>query len=852
MLRFLDGHATLYWPLAVGASLLFLTSAIWPRTLGPARGASSNPWLFPLLILLVLVCWRWPFLSYGNELNTDESQFIAGALTLRHDPLFWRSVDGMTAGPLVYYALVPWTLVGIPLDYFTARFTALLLIWLALGLCYLTLRKYYGERSARLGLVPGVIYIASIASDDLNHYSSELISLPLTAAGVALLCTTNDEDAPRYRKWLLLGLVAGLHPWAKLQTGPIGAILALFALVILLRAHNTDRGTRTRQCAALIGGVLMPAVTVIVATTSGGVWRDFYQSYILQNLIYAGASLSESWLPPDLSLLHPAFLSFCLVLGLSLVLVLLTASTRRTFSRPFVLGGCLFGVALFCVLFPGRPYLHYVQLLLVPVVLWSGAAVGEYGIAPKPGFTGLAVRIAVLLGATGLLITRLLSPMPSVLGQLLTHRMKSLTEVDSVISHLTDPGDRLAIWGWDAQSYVTCSLIQGTREAYSVNCIIPSPLQEYHRQTYLADFRSHLPEVFLDSVGPNDIFYQDRASTAHENFPALADLIARNYALVIDLDHSRVYARRDVLSQRKISPFQMQKELASSRLPNWIDQHLPAENLREQHGQFDRINGRDVLMLLPPGRAEWTLQGNERELLLETGYVPRAINQTDGDGTGFVVEVSAPDGTRRIIQSFLVNPRDHADDRIPQSRRIPLPPYATGSKLTVTTNPGPGQNNAWDWAYITHVRFLRSPNYTWRQFPGFNRPPNAAFSPLSTLIEESGVNLLMLHAPSSISFRLTGSEKQLSFAFGFIAGAYRGEQGTNGATFRVSAQLPDGTISPLASRQLQPLTAVADQGRQLLKLNLPVLPPNSLLKIEIDPDGSNAFDWTYLTDVWLD
>jgi len=32
---------------------------------------------------------------------------LVGAITLRHDPVFWRSVDGGTAGPLNYYPLLP-------------------------------------------------------------------------------------------------------------------------------------------------------------------------------------------------------------------------------------------------------------------------------------------------------------------------------------------------------------------------------------------------------------------------------------------------------------------------------------------------------------------------------------------------------------------------------------------------------------------------------------------------------------------------------------------------------------------------------------------------------------------------
>jgi len=545
-------------------------------------------------------------------------------------------------------------------------------------------------------------------------------------------------------------------------------------------------------------------------------------------------------------------LTVCIGFGICLLLVLLSAATRQKLSRQYVLGGCLFGVALFCVLFPGRPYLHYVQLLLVPAVIWSGAALGECLLAKDKTFISYIAKTVVLFGVTGILITRLLSPMPSVLEQLLTQRTNSLTEVDSVIRLLTKPGERLAIWGWDAQSYVTCNLIQGTREAYSYNCIVPSPLQGYYRQNFLADFRQNRPEVFLDSVGPNAIFYQDRPSAAHEIFPELAALVARDYTLVIDLDYARVYARRDVLISLEVSSGQMQKVLAESRLPNWIDQHLPTENLREQSGQFDQIGARDVLMMRPPGLAEWILQGNERELLMETGYAPRAINQSEGDGTGFAVELTAPDGTRRIIHSFLINPRDVAADRSPQIRRIPLPPYPSGIKLTVTTNPGPGQNNAWDWAYITNIRFLRSPHYTWRQFPGFNRPPDTVSSPLSTFIEDSKLSTLMLHAPSSISYRLAGCEKHLKFSYGIMAGAYQGEQHTNGATFRAEIQHSDGTKSILADQRLQPLTVATDQGRHTLNIELPALKADELLTIEIDPDGSNAFDWTYLTDFSLD
>lgn len=62
-----------------------------------------RPWVFVVAIAFCLLAFRWPGWLFHNEFNPDESQFISEALTLRHDPLFWRSVDGTTHGPLDVY-----------------------------------------------------------------------------------------------------------------------------------------------------------------------------------------------------------------------------------------------------------------------------------------------------------------------------------------------------------------------------------------------------------------------------------------------------------------------------------------------------------------------------------------------------------------------------------------------------------------------------------------------------------------------------------------------------------------------------------------------------------------------------
>src|SRR5882724_7824274 len=95
----LDTHPAAYWVGCIGCTLALgaVIIAEVRRTDSPAR---KKDWGFALLLLVCLLAWRWPPLLYNQELNPDEAQLIAGAVTLAHDPVFWRSVDGGTAGPL--------------------------------------------------------------------------------------------------------------------------------------------------------------------------------------------------------------------------------------------------------------------------------------------------------------------------------------------------------------------------------------------------------------------------------------------------------------------------------------------------------------------------------------------------------------------------------------------------------------------------------------------------------------------------------------------------------------------------------------------------------------------------------
>lgn len=848
-LQWIDQHPSTYWITATFFTLLVIAAAV--HALRPGARPSGR-WLYPVLLLLLLVSWRWPYLLFAREFNPDESQYIAGALTLRHDPLFWRSVDGMTAGPLVYYALVPWTLFGPHLGFLTARITGLLLIWLALVILYRTLREHYGEGTARTGMLPGALLLASVGSEELNHYSSELFSLPLTALGFALLTRPKLTVAAGSRPWLILGVVAGLHAWVKLQTGPIGALLVVVGGWLI--ATNPGASTRAKmKCAGwLVGGALLPALVVNLVTWLGGVWTDFYLSYIAQNLFYAGETQPQPWIPPNVANLRPVLISAGLALATPALLGGLAWSLGRRPSRLLLISTALVGAAFFCVLFPGRSYLHYTMLLAVPIIALSTVAVGECCRAPRRRFAAITALVVVLSGASGLLAARLFSPPPPSLGRLMAQLGNTHSEVDAVLAAITKPGEKLAVWGYQNEPFVKTGLIQGTRAAFSYWSIRKTPLIDYHRRTFLADFLRNQPEVFLDTVGPNAFFFRDRATLAHETFPALAEVIARDYVLLVDLGFGRVYARRNLMESRNVPLSAIRRAIQECRPRREITLNYSPVDLGLQVGTHYWIGRRVALLLLPPAEGNWVLTGDEREVLFDCGYHPASLAQSEGNGTEFFVELIAPDGVKRQLLRFLLNPAHVPADRAVRTRRVTLPPFAPGSRLVIRTEAGFDDYNAWDWAYIDRLRFLRSPNYNFRQFPGFNRMPDNVRSPLSTLVQVDGLNTIMLHARSDLTFALKGPERRFRVTYGFVESAYQGGGRTDGARFIVNLLRPDGTVQEIASRHLKPFTQENDRGPQTFDFGLPDFAPGSALGIVIDDAGNPAFDWTYLTDLQID
>ncbi|RXK53439.1 hypothetical protein ESB00_17240 [Oleiharenicola lentus] len=542
LLSWIDRHPGVQLAVVAAVILAALFQTVRPLGHGPSATERGHDWAWGWVIAAVLLAGRWPMLLLPREFNQDESLLLAGAHALAHDPVFWRSVEGGTVGPLPFFALWPagwwcdWT------GYFPARITAVALLTLSLLLAHQCLTILLDRRSARLAVLAALAFEALTLSLELVHYSTELVPLALlSAAGYAAVRRWSLGGG---RGWNFLGgALLGALPFAKLQAVPLGLGFGGGWLLAEFLAGTRSSG---RHRVYLLAGALLPALLFSSQITLAGEWENVLIPYFAYNVFYTEQGLPAGRLVAEIlrlsresdSLLHvwlPAVMAW----------IILLQFVRHGPAPAARLGGialasCAVGLA--CTLYPGKPFLHYWQFMVLPLLFLLGVSLHR---ALHGADTARTRLVAVT--ATGflalLLGTRARSPNP-YLGNLAYFSAAPRTELSERVHRLARPGDTLAVWGWSSYVFVETGLHQITREACSVRSLEPSPYLEFYRLRYLRDFLRKQPDLFLDSVGPNSTRYLDPQAGHDHTFPALAGEIRANYMLVDEFNGARLYRRR--------------------------------------------------------------------------------------------------------------------------------------------------------------------------------------------------------------------------------------------------------------------------------------------------------------------
>lgn len=504
---------------------------------------------------------RLPSIVFDNEINPDESQMITQALTLRQDPVYFRSVDGTTGGPLDSYFLILPSLLGLPFDFITAHLTAFLLIAVSLWLLTRTARLWYGETAVTVALIPLVFVLGLTPVGDFLHYSSELVPILLLSLSYYLYATLLAQKKPStFRIWLI-GLLLGMVPFGKLQAVPLAAVVGLFVgLLILFRPTLTILAKLGRLTALGAGAVLFPLLFVGFMWISG-VYEDFVTFYIIGNLKYASnTNQLETILQLPVYFYNSGPLCWFIVLALLTWLVgsLLALRHSVQFTQvslsqtSFVV--LLLLATLFSITRTGSGYLHYLFLLTGPLLL--GMAYGWAQIQPfvRNGYwPGMVASVIILFGFGAQIVTTYknkqpINPYPSIWqnGWVIQQ-----SPVAKEVRKYAQPGEKLVVWGWRCDYYVQAQMPQGVAENHTIRSAFEHPLRDTYQQRYVRDFIRSTPPVFVDAVGRFNLWMTDRATQGHELIKPLGDYVRDNYTYVGLVDDSRIYVRNDRAQQRK-------------------------------------------------------------------------------------------------------------------------------------------------------------------------------------------------------------------------------------------------------------------------------------------------------------
>ena len=504
----------------------------------------------------VFVLMRLPSVVLNRELNADESQMISHAITLFRDPVYWRSVDGTTIGPLDNYLLVIPRLLGFPLDYTSARVMGLLCGMGSLFFFFVAIKRWFGGSTARITLLIPLIFLAFTQETDYVHYSSEQVPLLLLSVCLALLAglsrrkkefTFQVKKPPVWQSYGL-GLVAGMIPFAKVQAVPQALLLVAGGLYL---TYQYDRKSQNSKplLAMLTGGITFP-VLALVWMLYHGVFQDFVDFYILGNAVYAGGS-GLAATPSQfgkLVLLSPDFTALLIVVAVSMLVGILSRD-RSPIKSPLSNGLFVplitlgYGLAaVYAATKSGNLFVHYLNFCIYPLSLAAALGISKNADKKWLALLGplLLIGWVMMQDALSFYKTRQLNAFVSVDATTLPQSL-----VVKALKPYVRPDDKLVVWGWQCRYYVEAQLAQGTAENHSERCIFQHPLQQVYRQRYLADMQRNRPAVFIDAVGKNSIWVQDRSTQGYETFPELARYIHKNYRYLGEIDDTRLFIRND-------------------------------------------------------------------------------------------------------------------------------------------------------------------------------------------------------------------------------------------------------------------------------------------------------------------
>lgn len=545
-------------------------------------------WLYAALVLITTLCYRLPFLPL-TQLSVDESVEIAAARTLLYDPVYWRSVDLGTHGPLVTYPLMLPRLLGLEIDFASARLLGLGMLLLSLWLIFSLLRKTTSAAVAAIAVLPLVAFICMTDFWDFIAYNGEH---PVILIIAVLLFLTDRSFRLSGKKQLwslfLTGVVMGAAPFTKIQIAPI--LCAIF-FITLLAIRRVLPGSRLRAMLAYGAGCCTVTAGLVVYLVIFGLVDDFTVRFLFGQFNYTREVPNKlSVFLEMIKVVNTVSWNYFLFISAGIILFAVLVGWERIRHRQNANGAptekdralsedrrnlsiimAVAAMSLAAVYIPGRPSRHYYLLLVFPLGILAGYLfiMAERAAARRWHKGLLAVLFLTVTVSSQFYAKYISSPYRTrVLADHVTYRALTINSspteaelryrellVATALKRYTSPGEKMAMWGWGSKYYISSGLIiAGKTIAEQIVCD-QFGSRDYYLDAYLHELESARAPVFLDAVAPTQFKLTDRSKYGFEQFPKLAAYIRENYVFQEEIDGVRIYVSRKRLADRAVHSF---------------------------------------------------------------------------------------------------------------------------------------------------------------------------------------------------------------------------------------------------------------------------------------------------------
>jgi hypothetical protein len=528
----------------------------------------TRPAWFLVSVSLLLFAGRWPGVFYNSAFSVDEAQILAAAQVLTIDPVFFRSAECGSSGPMVVYPLLLSKILGCAPSLFSARIIGLAM----LAVCAIALRgiceTFCRPATARTATLSAVVFFAFTRHWDFVHYTSEHAPLFFLFCGLWCVCKVGFHSIGSTRKvaaTACMGAVLfSIVPFAKLQAAYLGLFSgALLVIAVLFRKDLPFRRRLVIAGITALCALAFPLFLVLMAWVSGT--GDYLlNSYFGNALAYveSGFSTGTSFLLMWKLLVQSAdivaFAAGSLLFSLAAVSALLAPSTTQLDRRLMVFslaGFLLLALAICAVLSPRRDYGHYLIFLPFFLALFVASLSGLLVRRAADAGRDDRSQSAYELGCSALLACVMIFPVARLrwesgnpwagAGRFWSQRAaKPLDPVVIAIRKVAAKSNRrMTVWGYMPYYYIDTGLKQATRLSTSSAMFNDNPLRSFFVATYLEDLKRNRPDVFVDAVAPGSFMMNVPEQHAFERIPEVADYIRANYSLAREVNGIRIFRR---------------------------------------------------------------------------------------------------------------------------------------------------------------------------------------------------------------------------------------------------------------------------------------------------------------------